>query len=113
MSTLPPLVHALALWNFLVGLFSIRSALAYRKYARRAAQARSADAPAATPGVTLVVPCCGDEPGLESNLEALFSQDYGDVSFRLVVEASGDGAVPTIERVLARHPGRASLVFAG
>jgi ceramide glucosyltransferase len=113
MSTLPPLVLALALWNFLVGLFSMRSALGYRIYARRAAQARSAGAPAETPAVTLVLPCCGDEPGLETNLEALFSQDYGDLSVRLVVESSGDGAVPVIDRVLARHSGRGSLLVAG
>jgi cellulose synthase/poly-beta-1,6-N-acetylglucosamine synthase-like glycosyltransferase len=113
MSTLPPLVLALAIWNFLVGLFSIRSAIGYRKYARRAAGARSAAASPASPGVTLVVPCCGDEPELESNLEAIFRQDYADVSIRLAVEASDDGAVPAIERVLSRHPGRGALVVAG
>ncbi len=113
MSTLPPFVLALALWNFLVGLFSIRSALGYRNYARRALRERALGPPAETSAVTLVVPCCGDEAGLEENLEALFSQDHPAVSLRLVVESSADGAVPAIDRVLGRHPGRGRLVIAG
>ncbi len=113
MSTLPPLLVALALWNFLVGLFAIRSALGYRKYARRAAQARAAAPPTDAPAVTLIAPCCGDEAGLEANLEALFSQDYPDLSIRLVVESADDLAIPAIERALRRHPGKGRLVIAG
>jgi cellulose synthase/poly-beta-1,6-N-acetylglucosamine synthase-like glycosyltransferase len=113
MSTLPPLVVALALWNFLVGLFSIRAALAYRKYARRAIRARAAEGQTRAPSVTLFIPCCGDEPGLEANLESLFSQEYAYVSIRLIVENASDGAVSAIHRVLARHPGRGVLLIAG
>lgn len=104
---------ALAVWNFAVGLFSIRSALGYREYARRAARARSAGARSGTPTLTLIVPCCGDEAGLEENLEALLAQDYPSFSARFVVESAADGAVPAIERLLARHPGRGHLVLAG
>lgn len=110
---MPPLVLALGGWNFAVGLFSIHSALGYRKYARRAARARAAGTPSRTPKATLIVPCCGDEAGLEDNLEALFSQDYPGASVRLVVESPADGAVPVIERALSRHPERGGLVFAG
>jgi cellulose synthase/poly-beta-1,6-N-acetylglucosamine synthase-like glycosyltransferase len=111
MSTLLPLVLALGGWNFLVGLFSIRSALVYREYARRAA---GASVPSPVLEVTLIVPCCGDETGLEENLEALLAQDHPRVSIRFVVESPADGAVPVIERLLARHPERgAALVFAG
>jgi cellulose synthase/poly-beta-1,6-N-acetylglucosamine synthase-like glycosyltransferase len=113
MSTLAPLVLALAVWNFLVGLFSIKSALAYRKYARRAVQARAREGLTNAPSVTLFVPCCGDEPGLEANLESLFYQDYMGISIRLIVETAADGAVPAIHRVLARHPGRGDLLIAG
>ncbi len=113
MSTLPPFVLALALWNFLVGLFSIRSAIGYRKFARAALRTRPAGHPADASAVTLVVPCCGEEAGLEENLEALFLQDHPSFSLRLVVESPADGAVSAIERVLGRHPGRGRLVIAG
>ena len=111
MSTLVPLL-ALGAWNFAVGLYSIRSALGYREYARRAARAR-ASGPSRTPSVTLFVPCCGDEAGLEENLEALVNQEYPNFSLRFVVEGVQDGAVPVIRRTLARHPGRGNLVLAG
>src|SRR3972149_12295995 len=101
MSTLLPLVLALAAWDFAVGLFSIRSALGYREYARRAARARSAGAPSETPTVTLIVPCCGSDAGLEENLEALLAQDYPSFSVRFVVEDAADEAVSAIERSLA------------
>jgi cellulose synthase/poly-beta-1,6-N-acetylglucosamine synthase-like glycosyltransferase len=112
MSTLVPLL-ALGAWNFGVGLFSIRSALGYREYARRAARARSAGPPSRTPSVMLVAPCCGEEAGLEENLEALLNQDYPSFSVRFVVEGAQDGAVPVIRRTLARNPGRGDLVLAG
>jgi len=119
MSTLLPLdvsdwaLGALGAWNFGVGLFSIRSALGYREYARRAARARASGAPSRTPSVTLFVPCCGEEAGLEENLEALLSQDYPGFSVRFVVEEASDGAAPAIERSLSRHPGRGDRVLAG
>lgn len=119
MSTLLPLdvtigaLGALAAWNFAVGLFSIRSALGYREYARRAARARSAGVPSLAPTVTLIVPCCGGEAGLEENLEALLAQDYPSFSVRFVVEGAADGAVPVIEGSLTRHPGKGVLVLAG
>jgi len=119
MSTLLPLdvtigaLGALAAWNFAVGLFSIRSALGYREYARRAARARSAGEPSRAPTVTLVVPCCGGEAGLEENLEALLAQAYPRFSVRFVVEGAADAAVPVIERSLTRHPGKGALVLAG
>src|SRR3970282_369677 len=111
MSTLLPLsvsdwaLEALAAWNFAVGLFSIRSALGYREYARRAARARTVDATSRSPAVSLIVPCCGGEAGLEENLEALLAQDYPGFSVRFVVEDAADEAVAVIERSLARHPG--------
>ncbi len=113
MSTLLPLLVALGAWNFGVGLFSIRSALGYREYARRAASARASGASFPPPAVLLVVPCCGEEVGLEENLEALLSQDYPGFSVRFVVEEASDGASRVIELSLSRHPGRGDLVLAG
>jgi cellulose synthase/poly-beta-1,6-N-acetylglucosamine synthase-like glycosyltransferase len=113
MSTLLPLLLALAGWNFLVGLYSIRSALSYREYARRAARRRSTGKTAPTPSVALIVPCCGEEAGLEENLGALLDQDYPGFSVLFVVESREDGAVPAIERSLARRPELGGLVLAG
>jgi ceramide glucosyltransferase len=62
---------------------------------------------------TLVVPCCGAEDGLEANLEALVGQGAPPARVLFVVERAEDGAVPVIERVRTRHPGRSELVVAG
>jgi ceramide glucosyltransferase len=59
------------------------------------------------------VPCCGEEEGLEANLEALVGQGGPPARVLFVVEQAEDGAVPVIERVRARHPGRSELVVAG
>jgi cellulose synthase/poly-beta-1,6-N-acetylglucosamine synthase-like glycosyltransferase len=104
---------ALAGWNFGVGLYSIRSALSYRKYARLAASGRESESASPPSPALLVVPCCGLEAGLEENLEAYFAQDHPRFSLRFVVERVEDGAVPVIERGLARHPGRGELIVAG
>jgi len=106
-------VAALAAWNFAVGLLSLRSALGYREYARRAARARVVGESSETPAVGLIVPCCGAEAGLDENLGALLAQDYPSFSARFVVESAADEAVPAIERALARHPERGELVVAG
>jgi cellulose synthase/poly-beta-1,6-N-acetylglucosamine synthase-like glycosyltransferase len=63
--------------------------------------------------VTLVVPCCGDEAGLEANLEAVLGQDYPALDVRLVVESEDDTASRPIARVRAQHPGRSRLIVAG
>ncbi len=113
MSTLPPVVLALAGWNFLVGLLSIRSALFYRAYARRAAGEGAAKDSGEPSRTLLIVPCCGLEAGLEENLEAYFAQDHPRFSIRFVVESGSDGAVSVIERVRARHPEKGDLIIAG
>jgi cellulose synthase/poly-beta-1,6-N-acetylglucosamine synthase-like glycosyltransferase len=114
MSTLPPVLLALAAWNFLVGLFSLRSALFYRAYARRRATGGGVPKAPSPPSQTLlIVPCCGLEAGLEENLEAYFAQDHPHFSIRFVVESASDDAVSTIEHVLERHPEKGDLIFAG
>jgi cellulose synthase/poly-beta-1,6-N-acetylglucosamine synthase-like glycosyltransferase len=85
----------------------------YLGYARRAWRPRAVVPEAGLPGVTLIVPCCGDEDGLEANLEALLGLHYPRFQVRLVVANSDDAAVPVIERVRARHPGRSELIVAG
>ncbi|MGH9337195.1 MAG: glycosyltransferase, partial [Vicinamibacteria bacterium] len=108
------LVLTLGALNLLIGLYSVGSAFRYRRYARKAAPASKGIATTGRlPSVTLFVPCCGEEEGLEENLESLLVQDYPEFRARFIVESSADGAVPVIERLLERHSGRGGLVIAG
>ena len=113
MSPIQTLVATLGLLNAAAAVVSLKTGLRHWRSARRARRGGNGVPEGALPEVTLIVPCCGDEEGLESNLEALLGQDYPRSRIRFVVEAAVDGAVPVIERVRARHPGRADLVFAG
>jgi ceramide glucosyltransferase len=113
MEALATLVVLLGVLSALATLHSLRSSLRYWREARRAAPGGS-DAPAPEPPeATLVVPCCGEEEGLEANLEALVTQDYPRLKVRFVVESAEDGALPAIARVRQRHPGRSEVVLAG
>lgn len=58
--------------------------------------------------VTILVPLCGHEPGLEQRLTALCDQRY-DAPVQLVcgISSPEDAAIPVVERVIAAHPGRA------
>lgn len=122
MSTLPPLdlgtplarfVLALGVVNLLLALYSLRASFHYRAYLRARERGPAEPAHGALPEATLIVPCCGDEEGLEANLDSLLSQDYPSFHARFVVESTADGALGAIERVLGRHPGRGRLVVAG
>lgn len=64
-----------------------------------------------TPFASVIVPCRGREPGLEENLEALFSQEYPNYEVVFVTGDERDGSVPVIRGFLER--GNARLVFAG
>jgi cellulose synthase/poly-beta-1,6-N-acetylglucosamine synthase-like glycosyltransferase len=105
-------VVALGVLSLLAALHSLGVAARHWRRARRVVPRGSAG-PDFTPGVTVLVPCCGSEEGLEANLDALLRQDYPRAQVRFVVESEGDDAVPVIERVRARHPGRSERVVAG
>jgi cellulose synthase/poly-beta-1,6-N-acetylglucosamine synthase-like glycosyltransferase len=99
--------------SLVAALQSLRGSAQYLGYARRAREGRAEVPDAGLPGVTLVVPCCGEEEGLEENLEAVLGQRYPGLAVRFVVEGEEDAALPVIERVRARHPGRSAVVLAG
>ncbi len=81
---------------------------------------RTAAASGATPQLTrwptvqIIVPCRGDEPGLERNLRALLEQDYpaGKAVVACVVDDQDDPALQTIERLRAAGSPLTSLVVA-
>jgi cellulose synthase/poly-beta-1,6-N-acetylglucosamine synthase-like glycosyltransferase len=116
MSTLlPAVVAALGGLDAMVSLYSLAASYQYRRYAlrvSRAAERADRDVAALRPTL-LIVPCCGDEPGLEENLDSLLGQDHPDLHVRFVVEEDDDGAVPVIEKLLERHRGKGDLVVAG
>jgi ceramide glucosyltransferase len=106
-------VIALGVVSFLAALQSLLGSARYLAYAREVSRPRAAAPDSELPAVTLIVPCCGEEEGLEANLEAVLGQEYPRARVRLVMDATDDGAAPTVERVLERYPGRAERVVAG
>jgi cellulose synthase/poly-beta-1,6-N-acetylglucosamine synthase-like glycosyltransferase len=113
LSSITFIVVALGVVSALAALQSLVGSARYLGYARRVSRPRTAVPETASPEITLIVPCCGAEDGLEANLEALLGQQYPRFQVRLVVANSDDAAAPVIERVRARHPGRSKLVVAG
>lgn len=54
--------------------------------------------------VSVLKPCAGFEPELESNLRTFFEQDYPAFELLFAVRTPGDGAVPVIEKLRAEYP---------
>lgn len=67
---------------------------------RRFAQRRASMRPASTPGVTVLKPLHGDEPGLFDNLASFCSQDYrGAIQIVFGAQDARDGAIAVVERL--------------
>jgi cellulose synthase/poly-beta-1,6-N-acetylglucosamine synthase-like glycosyltransferase len=97
--------------NLAVGLYSLVASV--RHHRRLSEPATPSPRGGYRPAVCLIVPCCGDEEGLEENLIALTRQDYRPCNLVFAVEAANDPAVTVIERVRARAELEAELVVAG
>lgn len=84
-------------------LYSFFAGLCVRRSAFSSPDARAEHAP----GVTLLKPLSGDEPGLEANLRSFFEQDY-DGAIQIVFGAHNpsDPALKTVERLQEKYPGR-------
>jgi ceramide glucosyltransferase len=106
------LVLALGVPGALAALHALVGGLRYLGYARRASGPAGGER-AEGPEVLLIVPCCGDEDGLRSNLLALLGQEYAPFFVRFVVAGPDDGAVGAIEGARDEFPGRSELVIAG
>jgi ceramide glucosyltransferase len=72
------------------------------RFGRRKRKAQTDDAP----GVTLLVPLHGAEPGLEENLRAFALQDYPVCQLVLGVARADDGALAIAQKVAAALPDR-------
>jgi len=113
LSSVSVLVVTLGVVSALAALQSLLGSARYLGYARQASRSLAVVPESELPEVTLIVPCCGEEEGLEANLEALLGQQFPRFHVRFVVVGPDDGAVPAIERTRARHPGRSELIVAG
>lgn len=104
-------LYLLGAVNLGVGLYSLRSSIRYHRFAKHAP---GDDLPSAyRPSVALLIPCCGEEEGLEENLRSLAGQDYQPLHLFFIVENESDSAVPVIRRVLETERGPAEMVVAG
>ena len=65
------------------------------------------------PPATLICPCKGLDPELETNLRTLFAQDYPDLEILLVVARADDPARPVCEKLIGESRRPAHLVVAG
>ena len=62
--------------------------------------------------VTILVPVCGHEPGLEQRLTALCEQDYGaPVQIVCGIRSPDDPAIEVVQRVADGHPSRAIELY--
>jgi len=82
--------------------YTLAAAVFFREFlGRRALVAR------AYPGVTILKPLSGAEPGLRDNLSSFCAQDYpGSVQILFGVQDPGDAAIPVVRAILADSPGR-------
>ncbi len=56
------------------------------------------------PGVTILKPLCGTDPGLVSNLESFFNQDYARYEIVFGIEGSQPALVALVEALRLRYP---------
>jgi ceramide glucosyltransferase len=108
-------------WFFLAvagaGLLSstsyfLLSTMAAIRFRRRARTARGSDP--VLPRVTLFKPVCGQEPGLEENLESFFRQDYPNFEIVFGARDSSDAALPIVRDLQRRYPEvKVKVIFSG
>jgi len=98
-------MHALAIASLAIAGFGSAYALGAMLVVRSFSRKRTVAAPPALPGVTLLKPLYGAEPGLYENLEAFCIQDYAaPVQVLFGVHDSNDSVVPIVERLIQEHP---------
>ena len=68
----------------------------------------------ANPGVSVLKPLSGVDPGLEENLRSVFEQDYPEFEIRFAVRDRDDPAVAVVESLRRQYPGvRSELIITG
>src|SRR3954471_16725089 len=62
------------------------------------------------PGVSVLIPVCGLEPGAEANWRSFLAQEYREYEVLFGVMDLDDPAVPLLREIAAAHPERARFV---
>jgi len=65
------------------------------------------------PGITVLKPLCGHDPGLRENLESFFQQRYPDYELIFSVTDPNDPAVSVLEELQQKYPQVASWLVIG
>lgn len=105
------LVEFCVIFLLVLGIISVAYTLCAAFFVRRKIPAPR-PTPVEYPGVTLLKPLHGDEPGLEDNLRSFLEQDYeGPVQIVFGTRTHTDTAAKSVENICAANPGR-DIVFA-
>lgn len=84
-------------------LASLYSLYLGAKFDRRASLSISVPKQEYRPRVCLIMPCKGDEPGLERNIEAALQQAYDDYHMAIVTDSVNDPACRIAKSALTRY----------
>lgn len=101
--------YFLAVFQLYLSWRSLSGGIAYLRYFQ---EYKRTTGPDGLPFATVIAPCRGLEPGLETNLAALASQEYPAYEIVFVVDSEDDPAVPVIQMV-RETAGASSLIVAG
>lgn len=88
---------ALVIW---LGILSLRGGFRFAAYVKAELAKPLANY---TPFATVIVPCRGNEAGLDANLTSLFQQNYPDYEIIFVVDNENDSALEVIEHVIKKQ----------
>lgn len=88
---------AIVIW---LGIISLRGGLRFASYIKAELVKPLANY---SPFASVIVPCRGNEPGLDQNLTSLFQQTYPDYEILFVVDNNNDSAVEVIEQVIRKQ----------
>ncbi len=65
------------------------------------------------PPISILKPLRGEDPGLEQNLEAFFTQDYPEYELNFACEQRDDPALKILEKLQKRYPGVTVKIVTG
>ena len=88
---------AIVIW---LGILSLRGGFWFASYVKAELAKPLANY---TPFATVIVPCRGNEAGLDANLTSLFQQTYPSYEILFVVDSENDTAVEVIEQVIKKQ----------
>jgi ceramide glucosyltransferase len=83
-------------------IYALGAAVVFRRFA-----GESAPPPVTFPGVTILKPLCGVQPGLYDDLASFCDQSYpGPVQILFGLQDAADAAVAVVNRLIAERPGQ-------